>query len=165
MSWLEILGLIFLVVFVVMGVVFTYAGLIGLIRFPDVYNRLHATTKTSTLGTLGITIGVMLYSFFSFFDTGDLWGSLFANGIFLKGFVVILFVLLTNPVGGHMIARAAYRTGVPLSPKTLHDHYGEHLDALSVPTDYADIQMELVGSLVDDDGYSGDVETGSGENE
>lgn len=91
MNWL---GDIFLLV----GAAFCFLGALGLLRMPDVYNRLQAGTKAVTLGTLAILIGVG-------FRHPEWWSKLL---------VIAGFVLLTNPVGSSTIARAFHRSGVPL---------------------------------------------------
>ncbi|WP_310258136.1 monovalent cation/H(+) antiporter subunit G [Fictibacillus barbaricus] len=101
-------------IFLVIGTFVILSGTIGVLRFPDVYSRLHAATKSSTLGVSGVLIGSFLYVLT---DMGVFSGKLILG---------ILFVLLTAPVGGHMISRAAYRSGVPLSEKTVYNHLEEN---------------------------------------
>jgi multicomponent Na+:H+ antiporter subunit G len=101
-------------IFLVIGTFVILSGTIGVLRFPDVYSRLHAATKSSTLGVSGVLIGSFLYVL-TYMDV--------FSGKLILG---ILFVLLTAPVGGHMISRAAYRSGVPLSEKTVYNHLKEN---------------------------------------
>lgn len=82
--------------FLLLGATFSFLGALGLIRMPDVYNRLQAGTKSVTLGTLAILIGIGLHH--------PAWWS-----ILLMIGVLILF---TNPVGSASIARAALISGV-----------------------------------------------------
>jgi multicomponent Na+:H+ antiporter subunit G len=83
----------------VVGVFFLTVGTIGLIRFPNVYNRMHATSKPTTLGTAAV-----FFAGFVHFGPG---------GAGLTSLVGILFLFLTVPTGAHMISRAAQKTGVP----------------------------------------------------
>jgi multicomponent Na+:H+ antiporter subunit G len=83
-------------VFLLMGAAFIALGSLGLIRMPDVYNRLQAGTKAATLGTIAVLIGIG-------FHHPDWWAKLL---------VVAGFVLFTNPVGSSTIARAALKTGI-----------------------------------------------------
>lgn len=84
---------------VAVGVFFLTVGAVGLLRLPNVYNRMHATTKATTLGTGLIAVaGWVFYG-----PVGD----------GLKGLVTVLFLFLTAPTGAHMISRAAQRMGVP----------------------------------------------------
>lgn len=80
------------------GVGFCAATAIGLIRFPDVYSRLHASTKALTAGLLLILAGVSVYE----------WSLPAA----LKLAVTAGFFFATAPLATHAIARAAYRSGV-----------------------------------------------------
>ena len=80
----------------VIGAAFCFLGGLGVLRMPDVYNRIQAGTKAVTLGTLSIIIGVALLQ-------PAWWPKLVA----LAG-----FVLLTSPVGSSTIARALLRVGV-----------------------------------------------------
>ena len=87
------------VVLIAVGCFFLTVGTIGLLRFPNVYNRMHATSKPTTLGTAAIFLAGFVY-----FGPGS-------EG--LTSLVGILFLLLTVPTGAHMIARSAERVGVP----------------------------------------------------
>ncbi|WP_090841098.1 monovalent cation/H(+) antiporter subunit G [Alkalicoccus daliensis] len=96
-------------IFLLLGGILSFLGSVGILRFPDVYGRLHAATKSATLGVIGIVLATFLY----FLVIHDLF-----VGKLLLG---IVFVFLTAPVGAFMISRAAYRTGVPLSSMTQQD--------------------------------------------
>jgi multicomponent Na+:H+ antiporter subunit G len=97
--------------FVVVGLVFNFFGCLGLIRLPDVYNRLQAATKCVTLGTCSILFG-------SFIMMGFTGGG-------IKSLLCIVFILLTSPVSAHALARAAHRSGVPLWKGSVVDRYAE----------------------------------------
>ena len=104
----ETIGLILIGI----GLAFDLIGTIGLVRLPDIYNRLQAATKCVTLGTATRLIGAAVY-------TG--WSAL---GI--KAILCAAFVLLTSPVGAHAIARGAHICGVKLWEKSVGDAYLEH---------------------------------------
>ncbi|WP_302082039.1 monovalent cation/H(+) antiporter subunit G [Salinibaculum rarum] len=87
------------VALVVVGVFFLTVGTIGLLRLPNVYNRMHATSKPTTLGTAAIFVAGFVH-----FGPG---------GAGLASLVGIVFLFLTVPTGAHMISRAAQKTGVP----------------------------------------------------
>ena len=87
------------VVLVAFGTFFLTVGTVGLLRFPNVYNRMHATSKPTTLGTATI----FLAAFVRFGPGSDGLPSLLG----------IAFLFLTVPTGAHMIARSAERMGVP----------------------------------------------------
>jgi len=91
------------------GVGFTLLGCLGLVRFPDLYNRMQAATKCVTLGTCGIMLGIFLRTGFS------------ALGV--KALVCALFVLITVPVAAHALARGSLIFGVRLWKDTVKDEF------------------------------------------
>lgn len=93
-----------IVLFISAGIFFFVVGVAGLLRLPDVYCRLHATTKCDTLGAGLILFGLTLY-------TGVSVDS-------VKLLMMILFIWLTNPTASHIIAQAAYRSKTPTAPGT-----------------------------------------------
>jgi len=99
---------------VMIGLFFDFFGCLGLIRLPDVYNRLQASAKCITLGTCGILFGLFLIKGFT------------ATGI--KALLCLLFIVLTAPVSAHALARGAYRSGVKPCPETVIDEYGEDIE-------------------------------------
>jgi multicomponent Na+:H+ antiporter subunit G len=82
--------------FLLRGAAFSCLGALGLIRMPDVYNRLQAGTKSVTLGAMAILIGIGLHH-------PQWWSNLLMIGV---------LVLFTNPVGSASIARAALISGI-----------------------------------------------------
>lgn len=89
------------------GVFFNLLAGFGLLRFPDVYTRLHAGTKCTTFGSIFICGSVIIIGLKMWFY-GDMNGSVMAIH---TGFALIA-ILLTNPTGAHAIARAAHRSGI-----------------------------------------------------
>ncbi|WP_394346942.1 monovalent cation/H(+) antiporter subunit G [Halorussus halobius] len=87
------------VALVAVGCFFLTVGTVGLLRLPNVYNRMHATSKPTTLGTAAIFLA-------SFVRFGP-------GGYGLPSLVGILFLFLSVPTGAHMISRAAQQVGVP----------------------------------------------------
>lgn len=104
---IDIIGLIFIVI----GLSFDVFGCLGLVRLPDVYNRLQASTKCVTLGTCSILFGTFLITGFT------------APG--MKSLLCIAFLVLTSPVAAHAIARGAHRAGVKLWEGSIVDKYKE----------------------------------------
>ena len=86
-------------VLVAIGVFFITVGTIGLLRLPNVFNRMHATSKATTLGAASI------------FLAGTVTFGLSTAG--MTSLVGIVFLFLTTPTGAHMISRSAHRMGVP----------------------------------------------------
>lgn len=103
----EIIGYIFVVV----GLAFDIFGCIGLLRLPDVYNRLQAATKCVTLGTCSILLAAILIK------------GIHAASI--KAFLCLVFLLLTSPVAAHALSRGAYKSGVKLWEKSVCDKYAD----------------------------------------
>jgi multicomponent Na+:H+ antiporter subunit G len=97
-----LLGAILVVILLLIGGLFLTVGTVGLLRLPNVYNRLHATSKATTLGASSMALAAWVY--FGPAGTG------------LKAIVTVLFLFLTAPTGGHMISRAAQRMGVDFEP-------------------------------------------------
>ena len=102
---------------VAVGALFNLFGCIGLVRLPEVYNRLQASTKCVTMGTCLILLGSVI-------SLGSLPGV-------VKGLICIVFVLITSPTGAHALARAAHRSGVALWEKSVVDRYAEDTRELS----------------------------------
>ncbi len=89
------------------GVFFNVLAGVGLLRFPDVYTRLHAGTKCTTFGSIFICGSVMLLGL-KMWWFGDTDGSV----LLIHTLGALVAILLTNPTGAHAIARAAHRSGV-----------------------------------------------------
>jgi multicomponent Na+:H+ antiporter subunit G len=87
------------VALVAVGTFFLVVGVVGLVRLPTIYNRMHATSKATTLGASSMLLAGVLYF------GGD--------GEGLAALVAIVFLFLTAPTGAHMISRAAQKMGVP----------------------------------------------------
>ena len=105
----EIAGMAFIVV----GVLFDIFGCIGLVRLPDVYNRLQASTKCVTVGTCFILVGSLIL-------LGSLPGT-------IKGIICIVFILVTSPTAAHALARAAHQSGIRQWDRSVVDQYEEDL--------------------------------------
>ena len=80
---------------------------VGMVRFPDVFARMHAATKPATLGLLLIVLGALL-------RVDD-------PGSTIELLLVLFVQFLTAPVGAHMVGRAAYRAGGQLDAATVID--------------------------------------------
>jgi multicomponent Na+:H+ antiporter subunit G len=91
------------------GVLFNLLGCIGLLRLPDVYNRLQAATKCVTLGCCSIMMGVLLH--FGFSDAG------------IKALIAIPLLFFSSTVAAHALIRGTYHFGVKMSDKSIKDDY------------------------------------------
>ncbi len=99
----EILTLLFLV----LGLFFISTGCLGLYRMPDVFCRMHATSKATTLGLVFILTASFVH--LGFAEVG------------FKAVLAIVFAFLTAPVGAHLIAKAAYQRGVKMDDRSIGD--------------------------------------------
>ncbi len=89
------------------GSIFLLLGALGLVRMPDVYNRMQAGTKATTLGAMLFILGVAIYK-----PELSMWG---------KAILLILFIVFTNPLSSHALARAAHKINIPMTKKTVKD--------------------------------------------
>lgn len=94
------------------GSLFMLVAAIGVIRLPDVYMRMHAITKAASLGAI-----LMLTAVF-------LWYPLWIVAV--ESLMVVLFIILTAPIGSHMIARVAHSMKVPMADNYLLDEYEDY---------------------------------------
>ena len=97
------------------GVFFMLLAAVGVARLPDLFMRMHASTKSVTLGVGCLMLGVAVYF-------NDL-------AISARALAVVVFVFATAPVASHMIARAAYFANVPLWEGTLSDELDGRYEA------------------------------------
>lgn len=79
------------------GLIFMFIGSIGLVRLPDFFSRTHAASKVDTVGIVVLLIGIAVLEGISL-NSGKL-------------VVAMVFLMLTNPVSAHALARAALRAG------------------------------------------------------
>ena len=111
-----ILANILIVSTVSFGVIFILVTAIGLIRLPDVYCRTHAASKSATLGVMFILLGVFLH----------FW---FIEGIVNTRIILgIVFLFITGPVGGHVIGRSAYLSGVKMWNQSVKDELAPEIE-------------------------------------
>ncbi|MFZ7104891.1 MAG: monovalent cation/H(+) antiporter subunit G [Peptococcaceae bacterium] len=85
-------------IFLLFGFFFILVAALGVMRLPDFYSRLHASGKSETLGMLLSFIGLALYEGFTLTS--------------IKLWFIVLFILIANPIGTHIICREAYRNGL-----------------------------------------------------
>ncbi len=108
---------IFISLFLLIGGLFMLLAGLGLLRFPDVYTRMHAGTKSGTLGVSGALIALSIY----FWDTE----------ITVRAMLPIIFTLITAPVSAHCISRSAFKSGIKLSDNSVINEFEEKKDSLS----------------------------------
>lgn len=105
-----------IVITIIVGLIFTVVTVIGVLRLPDVYTRAHAASKSATLGVLSVLVGV----FFHF------W--LNEGHFSVKILLGILFLFITAPIGGHLMSRAAYISGVKPTELTVGDDLADVIE-------------------------------------
>lgn len=99
-------------ILIIAGGVFYAAGGLGLLRMPSIYTRAQAGTKATTLGTMLTMVGV---------------GVIHPEWL-LKILLIIVFIVLTNPVGSSTLIRSAYKSGVKSCIEPAVDELGPHYD-------------------------------------
>lgn len=111
-----------------LGSIFLFLGALGIVRMPDIYAKMQAGTKATTLGNILTLTGL----------------GLLMPGWLPKIIMLIIFVLITNPLSSHALARAVHRQGIALAD-------GSVLDALRDDEEEAGIEIgdatELPGGL------------------
>lgn len=112
MSILEIIACILIVV----GIFFTFAGVVGVIRMPDTFCRLHSATNIATMGVMPIALSCSIYGF----ENSN-------TSLGIKSLVIVVFLLISNPVAAYAMARAAYKVKSGLCEETKFDHYGRDI--------------------------------------
>ena len=90
---------------VIIGTAFSVLGVLGFIRFPDVYTRLHATGKVGVFGIVLLLIAAVNLSLLGFG----------------KAIVLIVMLMISGPVAAHTISAAAYRIGIPMKSAVRDD--------------------------------------------
>ncbi|MBN1159000.1 MAG: monovalent cation/H(+) antiporter subunit G [Bacteroidales bacterium] len=101
-------------ILLVIGVLFNFFGCIGLIRLPDVYNRLQSATKCVTLGTCSILLSLAVK--YGFSEIG------------LKALVAIPLLFFAATVAAHALVKGSYSFGVKLGEQSVIDEYKDHAD-------------------------------------
>ena len=107
---IEIMMNSIIALFLIGGTVLSALAVIGILRLPDMYSRLHATTKSTTLGVIMIMTGAFLYFWYveGLIETNLLLGA--------------LFILITAPVSSHLLSRSAFHADVkPYKLTVLND--------------------------------------------
>lgn len=84
-----------------LGLVVTASGVVGVLRMPDVYTRIQCSSKAITLGALPLLTALAIAQ-----------GPMTTYGS--RALLVAILLLIVNPAASHALARAAYKTGVPM---------------------------------------------------
>ncbi len=119
------------------GLFFMIVGAVGILRLPDFYSRSHAAGKCITLGISGLLMALVLYigvgghtavnEAQAALNVGEpgLESEAPVTAAVTKALLVIAFIIISAPVGSHMLARAAHLAGVKAWSGTLSDELAE----------------------------------------
>jgi multicomponent Na+:H+ antiporter subunit G len=84
-------------IFIIIGAAFSLLAAAGILRFPDLYTRLHAATKAGTVGAGFVLLAIAVAAFDA--------------PVILRALAGVIFLVLTSPISAHLLARAAYLAG------------------------------------------------------
>ena len=107
--------MIVIAILMILGLFFCAVGVIGILRMPDAYTRMQASTCIPTLGTILIGFAGIVYA---------LWQGMGAAMV-VKIVLFVLFVVFTNPITGHALCKAAHKMGVKPAKRFVMDDYKE----------------------------------------
>lgn len=116
-----------------LGVLLCALAGVGILRMPDVYTRMQASTKAGTLGIVLIVVAVGVH---------------FGGGVVsLQAGLVIAFLFLTAPIASHLISRAAYVLAAGTWKHTVVDEMAGHARRMRAQTDMSDEPAEAPGDV------------------
>ena len=104
-------SIVFLVLAII-GLVFSLSGALGIVRMPDLYTRIQCSSKTITMGALPALIALVV-------------GEGIVTSYASRALIVAALLLIVNPAASHALARAAYKSGVPMWPGAVRDEVVE----------------------------------------
>jgi multicomponent Na+:H+ antiporter subunit G len=99
-------------IFMWVGAIFLLLASMGLLRMPDLYTRMQVATKATTLGVTCCVLAAALW-----FQTWSALG---------RAALIITFIVLTTPIGAHILCRMAYLTGIPLWKRSVLDEFAKN---------------------------------------
>ncbi len=108
-------------ILLISGSLFMLVAAIGVVKLSDVYMRMHAITKAASLGAILMLAAVLLWH--------PQWI------VAIEALMVVLFVILTAPIGAHMLARVAHRMKVPIGEGYVMDELQEAIDRKEMDPD------------------------------
>ncbi|MGI8650892.1 MAG: monovalent cation/H(+) antiporter subunit G [Rubrobacter sp.] len=101
---------------VILGLAIMTIGVYGVVRFPDVYTRLHAASKA-------VFLGVIVFLAASCLTGGP--------EVIFRSILIALFLLVTTPVAAHLVAQSAYAKRLPMLTPGAIDESGSDLPAVN----------------------------------
>ncbi len=118
--------------FVILGALFLFLGGLGIVRLPDIYSRLQAGTKASTLGAMSLILGVGILAL----RVPGNWPW------FVKSLVIILFIAFSNPISSHALARGSYHHKIRPWTKEDIDAYKDYIEGEGLKKESEEIKNE-----------------------
>ena len=106
---------IIMYILLVIGLFFSFVGVLGILRMHDVYGRLQASTCIPSLGDICLMVAGILYA-----ATHSLGGSTIAKLV-----IIMLMILCTNPISNHALLKGAYKGGIKPAKELVIDEYKE----------------------------------------
>ncbi len=100
-------------ILIAVGAIFAIAGTIGVLKMPDTFCRMQASTCITTLGVIGVGLGAILYAACVMHSASAA----------VKVGIIVLLIITINPVGAHAIAKGAYRAGIRPAKKMQVDDF------------------------------------------
>jgi multicomponent Na+:H+ antiporter subunit G len=100
----------------VIGLFFSLSGALGIVRMPDLYTRIQCSSKTVTMGALPALLALVV-------------GEGAISGYGSRALIVAVLLLIVNPAASHALARAAYKSGVPMWPGAVRDEVADRRSA------------------------------------
>lgn len=107
---------VIVIVLAVIGLLFSLSGVVGIVRMPDVYCRIQCSSKTITMGALPVLVALVIAE-----------GPITNYGG--RALIVAALILVVNPTASHVLARAAYKAGVPMWRGAVKDEPKEEREA------------------------------------
>ncbi len=110
-------------IFIGIGLFFNLVGSFGLHRLPDMYTKLHAATKCTTLGSIFLILAVII-------QAANIWaqGGISQSVMCIHAVLALVALMVTNATGAHAIARAAHRSGEKPTKAVVDDLGGKESD-------------------------------------
>jgi multicomponent Na+:H+ antiporter subunit G len=105
---------VIVIVLAAVGWAFSLSGAVGIVRMPDVYCRIQCSSKMITMGALPLLIALVV---------GEGPVSVFGS----RALLVAVLLLVVNPVASHALARAAYKTGIPMWSGAVADRVAQRV--------------------------------------
>ena len=107
---------VIVIVLAVIGIGFSLSGAVGIVRMPDLYNRIQCSSKNITMGALPVLVALVV-------------GEGFVSSYASRALLVAVLLLVVNPAASHALARAAYKSGIGMWPGAVRDEVAEERTA------------------------------------